>query len=1229
MKSKLFYLLFLISSLSFGQNWTQVGSAKFTNFAKDAAMAFHPTTGNPYVIYANVLDANKPYVVKFDGTNWVAVGTGAIIANEAVLINIAFNPSTNEPNVAFKNKTTNRIDIYKFDGTNWVAIKTSLNGSDAIREIAPLSIQYDTNNNIYVFGHQNVSNNTANHLLRRFYDVGVVNGGGTSSWSYDQVYSIKAMATYPTAYNKYVVNNTINHTAVVQRADVYQHIFNTGNNDYHKNIDPARLIKMTSVSGGNYWAGQNEAVGNAGAKRIIFGYKDQTTPQPLNTTNNTSDILSLAEDKTQNRAYLMYSDSSDKLQFQKYSSSFWSTLPDLNITTNTADFFSGIKFNSTDNHLYLFFLDGGKVSIKKYQPTPSIAKYYVNANVSGGNNSGDSWANAKSDLKDVFNEIGNNTSEIWIAKGTYKPGTGRSDAFNLSVNNLKIYGGFAGTETTISERKINDNPTILSGDLNGDDTGVDFSAMGRTENSYHIVKLNANDIIIDGIQINDGHANGTSTNAYGSAILVADTANSLTLKNCSFKNNVGLTGGAIRAYFDINASINIQNSVFNNNLSRYGSVGYFLTNKNRTVTYNITNCLFTNNTSKDKSGTEKGYTASALWIRANASGSNVTSNITNCTFANNTDIGTQASTERGVLSLAKNTGGSSTHNANISNSIFYNNKGASNVVTKAINKGHVSLPNTTLVNNSIDEDNFSNLAFLTNTSNSDPLLASDFKLQATSPAVDTGDNSKIPSGVTLDLAGNSRIYNTTVDMGAFEYDPAQNNRTLTITATNGNITTNPNPTNGIYTDGTSVTLTATPDTGYQFNGWSGDATGTTNPLTITMDADKNITAMFIKTQRTLTIVETNGTITVNPTPTTITGNSGTFDDGTVVTLTPVPDSGYEFSHWTGDFAGTGNTNTTNPLTITMDADKNVTAVFAKIQHSLTLTATNGSVATNPNPTNGTYDYGTAITLTPTPNAGYQFDGWSGDASGTTDPLTITMDADKNITAMFSRIQYILTLTSSNGTIVTNPNPTNGKYDEGTSVTLTATPDTGYEFKNWAGHASGTTNQFTIVMNGHKIVTATFVKIQRTLTITATNGTVSINPILKGKSTYDDGESLTLTATPNTGYQFVNWSGDASGTTNPLSITMDADKNITAIFSSTASIDEEKGIEYFIYPNPAKNTLNIRSNSKVEKVSIYNLLGKKVIETTKLKINLERINSGIYLLKMKTEKGIITKKIIKE
>ena len=360
----------------------------------------------------------------------------------------------------------------------------------------------------------------------------------------------------------------------------------------------------------------------------------------------------------------------------------------------------------------------------------------------------------------------------------------------------------------------------------------------------------------------------------------------------------------------------------------------------------------------------------------------------------------------------------------------------------------------------------------------------------------------------------------------------QNTYTLNVTAINGTVVKNPSQTT--YNSGTTVELTATPNAGYTFTSWSGDATGTTSPLTVTMNASKNITANFTQNVYTLNVNAINGTVVKNPSQT-------TYNSGTTVVLTATPISGYTFTSWSGDATGT-----TSPLTVTMNASKNITANFTQNAYTLNVTAINGTVLKNPSQT--TYNSGTTVELTATPNAGYTFTSWSGDATGTTSPLIVTMNASKNITANFTQNAYALNVTALNGTVVKNPSQTT--YNSGTTVELTATPNAGYTFTSWSGDATGTTSPLTVTMNANKNITANFTLIPvntYTLNVTALNGTVVKNPNLVS---YSSGANVSLTAAPNSGYTFSSWSGDATGSTNPLTLTMNANKNITANFSST-------------------------------------------------------------------------------
>ena len=206
---------------------------------------------------------------------------------------------------------------------------------------------------------------------------------------------------------------------------------------------------------------------------------------------------------------------------------------------------------------------------------------YVKASASGGNN-GTNWTNAYTDLQSALTALSGGGT-IWIAAGTYKPGSGsptRSSTFSLP-NGITIYGGFAGTESNISERNIASNATILSGDIGTADV--------TTDNVYHVATSSSVNATLDGVTITAGRANGGGANDNGGAVNF--TAGTLTIKNSKVTNNYcGFSGGAI--YVDGSATA-----------------------------LNLTNCLFADNTSNDYAGA----------IGLNAGGT-----FTNCTFSGNT-----------------------------------------------------------------------------------------------------------------------------------------------------------------------------------------------------------------------------------------------------------------------------------------------------------------------------------------------------------------------------------------------------------------------------------------------------------------------------------------------------------------------------------------------------------------------------------------------------------------
>jgi len=147
-------------------------------------------------------------------------------------------------------------------------------------------------------------------------------------------------------------------------------------------------------------------------------------------------------------------------------------------------------------------------------------------------------------------------------------------------------------------------------------------------------------------------------------------------------------------------------------------------------------------------------------------------------------------------------------------------------------------------------------------------------------------------------------------------DPATFTLTTAITPSgSGSVS----PSSGTYDDGTRVTLTASPASGYGFSHWSGDATGTSPTTTVTMNRNISVTANFalVARYKLSTAINPSGSGSVTP-------SSGTYDDGTRVTLTASPASGYGFSHWSGDATGTSPT-----TTVTMNRNISVTASFSK------------------------------------------------------------------------------------------------------------------------------------------------------------------------------------------------------------------------------------------------------------------------------------------------------------
>lgn len=381
----------------------------------------------------------------------------------------------------------------------------------------------------------------------------------------------------------------------------------------------------------------------------------------------------------------------------------------------------------------------------------------------------------------------------------------------------------------------------------------------------------------------------------------------------------------------------------------------------------------------------------------------------------------------------------------------------------------------------------------------------------------------------------------------------------------------------LYTQGTVVTLTATPDSGATFIDWGGDCSGTATTCTVTMDSNKGILANFSPGSGNPTLavsVTGNGTVTGNG----INCGSGntdcseTYASGTSVTLTETPGSGASFSGWGGSCSGTS-----TQCTVVMNASKSVGASFTGGSTStLTVGVTGSGRVTGSGIDCGagftdcseTYATNSSVTLTTTPSSGATFTGWGGSCTGTATTCTVVMNTSKSVTATFTTAPTTATLSvtvTGNGR-VTGPGISCGTgatdcsetYTTNTSVTLTASPNAGALFAGWSGSCSGTSATCTVVMSTARTVGAAFATDASTRTLTVStggSGRVVASGINCGgnfndcSESYPNGSRITLTAVPASGAVFLGWGGACAGTATTCNVLLDENRAVSASFGA--------------------------------------------------------------------------------
>ncbi len=423
--------------------------------------------------------------------------------------------------------------------------------------------------------------------------------------------------------------------------------------------------------------------------------------------------------------------------------------------------------------------------------------------------------------------------------------------------------------------------------------------------------------------------------------------------------------------------------------------------------------------------------------------------------------------------------------------------------------------------------------------------------------------------------------------------------TFPITATSGpNGTVTPAGTTNVPFDG-SQEYTITPGPDYLIEDVLVDGVSVGPVSTYLFEnvmEPHTISATFVIKTFALTVIKAgNGSGTVTSLPAGINCGvecSEVYDVGTEVTLTAVAATGSTFTGWSG-----GGCTGTGVCEVTIEAATNVTATFVLQTFALNVSRIgNGSGTVTSDPAGidcgadcaETYQFGTQVTLTATPEVSSNFTGWSGGGCTGTGVCIVTMDAVKNVTANFMLKTFALEVTKAgNGTGTVTSVPTgidcgadcNQTYNYGVLVTLTAAADANSNFTGWSGAGCTGTGTCVVTMTQAAAVTATFTLKTFNLTVnkagtgagTITSAPPGINCGADCMETYNIGTVVTLSAAAGPGSVFDGWSGAGCSGTGTCVVTMNAAASVTANFTllvETLTVIREGNGAGFVYSTPS-------------------------------------------------------------
>lgn len=317
---------------------------------------------------------------------------------------------------------------------------------------------------------------------------------------------------------------------------------------------------------------------------------------------------------------------------------------------------------------------------------------------------------------------------------------------------------------------------------------------------------------------------------------------------------------------------------------------------------------------------------------------------------------------------------------------------------------------------------------------------------------------------------------------------------------------------GKYESGTSAMLSALPDIGFEFVGWTGAISGDASDQVLSVDGDAIVTATFTRKKYQISAI-------INPAESGAVSGIGEYEFESTIALEAIPAEGYRFVRWDGVTEGEYD----NPLFINVSSALEFKAIFEEAQYSVTTiqSPSEGGFVSG----GGIFTHGQEASLQAIPAEGFLFLRWEG--GNFADPFAsstnFTVTEDLVVTAVFglaseANVQITLVANPETGGTVSG----GGEFSRGSEILLTAVPAEGYYFEKWVD-----VNGVESYSASHSVIA------NETQSFTAQFSYYSYRVEVLGDSRFEDGfptgsgsflinQTATISATPSEGYSFDSW-----------------------------------------------------------------------------------------------------------